>query len=261
MDGRTSSWLLMVPLAFLCGCITTQTTSVAPPGGTPDVAKTAKREEAPKRTPQSATMLGLGKLKEAEADSEAAKANPEIQAKLRDEARQAYQFAIKIDPNNIEAYGRLGRLYTKISDYERAQDILKKALATHPKDASLWYDLGMCYNRQHKDFNESLRCFTKAVELEPETKEYLKMLGCTLAWTGKIDQGLTYLTRANGAALAHYNLACMFDQKLQPELAKQHCRLARRENGELLDQARDLLAALEAPNGPQGEVRAVVQRQ
>jgi tetratricopeptide (TPR) repeat protein len=249
MVGRISCWLLAFPLTCLCGCITTQTTAVAPAGSSPETAKSTKREEAPKRTPQSTTMVELGKLKEAEADTEDANSNPEAQAQRRDEARQAYQFAIKIDPNNLEAQARLGRLYSKIGDFERAQDTLKKALAAHPKDASLWYDLGMCHNRR-KDFNESVRCFSKAVELQPENREYLKKLGFTLAWTGHVEQGLTYLTRAHGAALAHFNIACMLDQKQQPELAKQHCRLARAANGEMLDQACELLALLERPAEP-----------
>jgi tetratricopeptide (TPR) repeat protein len=257
MDGRISCWFLTVPLTFLCGCITTQTTSVAPQGGTPDVPKSAKREDAPMRTPQSATMLGLGKVKESEADSEA---NPENQARLRDEARQAYQFALKIDPNNLEAQGRLGKLYSKIGDFERAQDTLKKAVAAHPKDASLWYDLGMCHNRR-KDFSESARCLSKAVELEPENREYLKKLGFTLAWDGKIEQGLPYLVRAHGLALAHFNIACLLDQKQQPELAKQHCRLARGANGELLDQARELLAALESPTSQSSGLQTAGDRQ
>lgn len=268
MDGRTSYWLLTVPLALFCGgCVTTptQTTNAPPPGSKtsstrPDeTAKVAKKEDGPKRNPQPATMIGIGKLKEADADSDSGKKNPEAQAQLRDDARQAYQFALKLDPNNIEAQRCLGKLYAKTGDFNRAFDVFKKALEKHPKDASLWYGLGLCHAR-HKDFNESIRCLTKAVELEPQNRDCLKMLGISLAWTGQVDPGLAYLTRAQGAAMAHYNIACMFDQKLQPELAKQHCKLARCENGDLLESARDLLAALESP-APQGVVRAAAYRE
>ena len=269
MDGRTSSWLLTVPLALLCGgCITTQSpsTNVTPPGNKTnatrpdDGPKVVKKEDGPKRNPQPATMVGLGKLKETDADSDAGKKNPETQAQLRDEARQAYQFALKLDPNYLEAQRCLGKLYAKTGDFERAFDVLKKAMEKHPKDANLWYDLGLCHARR-KDFSESIRCLTKAVELDPQNRDCMKMLGISLAWTGQVDQGLAYLTRVQGPAMAHYNIACMFDQKLQPDLAKQHCRLARCENGDLLEQAQNLLAALESPATPSGTVQTAANRQ
>jgi tetratricopeptide (TPR) repeat protein len=248
MDGRISRWFLTLPLTFLCGCITTQTTSVAPPNGLPEGTKVTKKDDQPKRSPQASTMIGLGTLKEADADADNVKDNPEMQAKLRDEARQAYQFALKIDPNSVEAARRLGKLYARTGDFARAFDILKKTADKNPKDAEVWYDLGMCHAR-HRDFVESIRCLSKAIEIDPQHRDCLKMLGLSLAWTGKVEQGLVYLTQAQGAALAHYNIACMFDQKAQPELAKEHCRLARRENGELLAEARELLTALETPAG------------
>ena len=72
------------------------------------------------------------------------------------------------------------------------------------------------------------------------------MLGFTLAWTGKVDQGLVHLTRAQGSAQAHVEIACLFDQKEQRDLAVQHLRLALRENPQL-QSARDLLSAFETP--------------
>jgi Flp pilus assembly protein TadD len=255
MDGRTSAWLLSVPLTILCaGCVTTSPQKTVTTGGPTTVTQLddvprAKKEDGPKRKPMPTTEIAFGQMREGEADSPIAKQNPEAQARLRDEARQAYQQALKLDPNNLEAYRCLGRLYTKMSDYERALETYKKAMAKHPKDASLWYDLGMCHSRR-KDkadntrFAEAVRCFNKAHELDPENREYLKKLGYTLAWTGQVDKGLGYLTQAYGAALAHFKIACLFDQKNERIQAIHHLRLALRENSQL-QEARDLLAALE----------------
>ncbi len=253
MDGRTSAWLLTVPLTLLCtGCLTGPQKTASTSGGvmSPPVAEAPKitKNDGPKRNPLPSTEIAFGKLKEAEADSEAAKKQPEMQAGLRDDARKAYQAALKLDPNNLEAQRCLGRLYAKMGDYERAQDAYKKVMAKHPQDAGLWFDLGMCHNRR-KDFSESVRCFTKALELEPENREYQRQLGFTLAWTGQVDQGLTYLTRVHGAALAHFKIACMFDQKEQRQPAIQHLRLALHANSELRE-ARELLAALENKTQP-----------
>src|SRR5713101_1130722 len=110
MDGRTSAWLLTVPLTMLCaGCWTTQAQkNVATPVSTTiacadDIPKT-KKDEGPKRKPLPATEIAFGEMKEGEADCDAAKQHPEAQARLRDEARQAYQQALKLDPNNLKAY-------------------------------------------------------------------------------------------------------------------------------------------------------------
>jgi tetratricopeptide (TPR) repeat protein len=237
---------LTLPLAtLLSGCFTTGSQKNA---GTriEEAPKVVRKEDGPKRNPHASTEIAFGKLKEAEADSDEAKSQPEAQARLRDDARKAYQHALKLEPTNLEASRRLGQLYAKIGDYERAQDIYKKVMAKHPKDATLWYDLAMCHKRRH-DFNESARCLNKALELDPENREYQKKLGFTLAWMGQYDQGLTWLTRAQGAGEAHLNVARVLGLKDQIELAKHHLRLAKTANGELLPEARDLLAALDNP--------------
>ena len=251
MDSRMSLWLLSLPFALFCtGCINTQK-NMTTPGSSgitrmDDMPKVVKKDDGPKRNPKPSTEVAIGRMKEMEADTDALKKSPEAQARMRDEARQAYQAALKLDPNNQEATHSLGRLYTKMGDCERAQDIFRKALIKTPRDGTLWYDLGLCYHRK-RDFPESARCFTKALELEPENRDYMKKLGFTLAWMGQYDQGLSLLTRTQGAALAHYKVARVMMQKDQTELARRYLQTALRENGQL-QEARELLASLENPN-------------
>ena len=209
----------------------------------------AKAAEGPKRNPLPQTEIAVGRMKEEEAESEAVKKNPEVQARFREEARKAYAQALKIDPNNLDAMRHLGKLYAKLGDCDRAQELFKKAMVKHPKDAALWYDLGACHQRR-RDFPESVRCFTKARELDPENRDYMKHLGITLAWTGQIGEGLALLTRAYGSAsLANYYIACIFDQREQPDQAKNYLRAALRENPNL-DKAQVLLDHLERRESP-----------
>jgi len=253
MDGRISVGLVSFVLALTCaGCVTTQgkdtsrlpqATNVA---GMPDTAVNVKKADGPKRAAQPRTEIAFGVMKENDADSDAAKKNPEGQARLRDDARLAYQAALKQDPNNLEALRHLARLYTKVGDYDRAFDTYRKAMAKHPKDAALWYELGLCHHRR-KDLNESVKCFNKAIEIDPENPEYLKKLGYTVAYMGQIEQGLAILTRAHGAALAHYGIARVLVQRDQVQLAQHHLQLALRENNQL-SEARELLASLANPN-------------
>lgn len=268
MDGRTSAWVLTFPLALFCaGCVTPQAQKTVTPAPTTTTTVTprlddsppvaVKKDLGPKRNPLPTTEIAFGNMKEAEADSEAGKQNPEAQARLRDEARKAYQHALRIDPSHLEAQRCLARLYVKTGDFERAHDIYKKSLDKHPKDGGLWHDYGM-YFKARKELGESVRCFGKAVELDPENPEFLKKLGLALAWTGQVDKSVPYLTRGAGAATAHLWLGRMFDEKDQRTSAIQHLKLALREHdlrhGALspaqLHEARELLTILEGPAAP-----------
>jgi tetratricopeptide (TPR) repeat protein len=247
MDGRTSVALLTFALSLGCaGCVTTQSQTAA--DNTPaksSEAPVVAKNDGPKRTPQATTALAFGKLKEVDADSESAKSNPELQARLRDEARRAYQKALEIDKNNLEAARRLAGLYVKTGDYDRAFELYRKAIKNNPKEAILLYDLGMAHKRR-QEFPDSLRCFTKALEMEPQNRDFLKMVGFTLAWTGKCDQALSYLERAYGGnkALAHCNIARVLIEQHEDQRAREHLAIARRESPDL-PEANALLAWLD----------------
>ncbi len=267
MDGRISLGILATALALgAAGCTTTQpSTNVvsADKNAAPAAAAAAntngtttfvKADDTPwpkhdpnkKHDPLPATEIAFGRMKETEADSIQLKNNPDAQARLRDEARRAYQQAIKLDPNCLDAYRQLGRLYVKAGDTDRALETYKAALAKNAKKSGLWYDMGLCHTRR-KDFVESTRCFSKALELEPENLDYMKKLGLTLAWIGQIDRSLTYLTRGHqSSALAHYDIARVLVQKGQIEPAKLHLHMALRENPQL-EGASEMLVGLEAP--------------
>ncbi len=250
MDSRTSLGVWLIVLGLTCsGCITTQThkEGVAPStsSSTDDTADRSKKNVTPKHNPKPGTEIAVGELKEREADAPASKSDPEFQARMRDEARKAYQHALQIDPNCTEASRHLGLLYAKTGDFDRAFDIYQKLLAKHKTNPAIWYEMGLCHNRR-KDFHESVNCFRKALEFDPENHVYLKTLGFTLALTGQVEEGFTHLARAEGKALAHYKIAWVMLQRERQEQAEQHLRLALRENPKL-EEARTLLRNLQSP--------------
>jgi tetratricopeptide (TPR) repeat protein len=263
MDGRKSACVLFTLVLATSGCITTteQRTTFPNPGeAPPNTARTAK--EDPKQSAPPKLLTAVAELKES--DAEKLNNQPEKQARLRDEARQAYQDIIKAEPDNTAAYRGLARIYARMGDYERAQQSYKKALARQPKDVHLWFDLAMMHDRR-KEWAEGIRCFRKGLEIDPENQDCLKGLGFTLARAGQFEASITYLTRAMGsAAAAHYNVARMLlhlSEQLPPaeravneQHARHHLRLAVQENPEL-ERARELLARFEpAPGQPQGAV-------
>jgi tetratricopeptide (TPR) repeat protein len=247
MDCRMSLLAALV-LALGSGCVSTQQsapTAINPSEATARVV-VQKPKEGPKRPPLPGTVVSLALIKEREGDK--AKDAAE-QMKLYDEARQYYQEALRIDSTYRDAIQGLARVYSRMNDYEHAFDTYRKALDKTPKDHGMWFDMGMCYNRK-KDLAQAIGCFQKALELDLENRQYRITLGFTLARAGQTEQGLALLTRALGSAMAHYNMARLMHHMGNADQCRHHLHLALQTNPGL-EQARDMLAALEGPGAAQ----------
>jgi tetratricopeptide (TPR) repeat protein len=180
--------------------------------------------------------------------------NPSAQMQLRDQARQAYQDALKADPAYLPALSGLAHLYVQMDDYERALDTYHRAIQKHPRQASLQHELGMCLARR-KDFDQAIVHLQKALELDPESARYTQTLGFTLARAGRIQQSLACLTRVQGKAQAHYNVARMLLHLQQTDEGRQQLTLALEANPQL-ESARQLLTQLDrTPHGQAVEIQ------
>ncbi|NLB82679.1 MAG: tetratricopeptide repeat protein [Synergistaceae bacterium] len=62
-----------------------------------------------------------------------------------DESFGAARAAIGAAPQNSEGYGALGRAYRFAGRYEEAADLLQQGLRFAPENATLLYDLGVCF--------------------------------------------------------------------------------------------------------------------
>jgi tetratricopeptide (TPR) repeat protein len=258
MDCRMSVLAAFSMVILSVGCVHPQQSSQNSTVVTeiPHNAVIEKPKDGPKRPPLPGTVVAVAVMNEREAEKAKDAA---LQIKMYDQARQYYQEALKIDPKYRDAVQGLARTYTRMSDYEHALDIYQKALDKNNKDHGLWFDMGMCYSRQ-QNLPKALPCFQKAMELDPENRQYMKQLGFTLARVGQTEESLALLTRAMGTALAHYNLARMFEHLGKPEECKHHLELALQINPNL-EQARVMLtSARETPTSPYREpVRATLQ--
>ncbi len=252
MDGRRIALLWLGSLFASAGCITSSTQKLAAPPSPPPAAPKAPVAQAvesptkndPRRTPR--VLIAFAKFKEDEA--KALEREPEQQFKVRDQARQLYQEAIKLDGNSIEAHRGLCRVYCDLNDFDRAQDTIKKAMAKFPKESVFWYEQAQMHNRK-KDFAEATRCLNKAMEMDPENRLYVTTLGFTLARAGQIDQAVTLLSRSMGVASAHYNVARMLLHLQRTDEGVNHLRQAVQINPNL-DPARQLLDELERGDRP-----------
>jgi tetratricopeptide (TPR) repeat protein len=207
----------------------------------------AKKEpEGPPRQPKPATCVALADLR---MQTALTRTSPAERTRIYDEARRAYQQALKLDPNYLPAYKGLAGLYESIEDHNRAVETLRQAAQTNPRDGEVWYLMGMCHARR-KEWQPALEALQKAVELDPENRRYLNDFGLCLARAGRYQDALSVLKRAGGEAQAHYSMARMLEHLGMIEPSLEHLRLAMQLKPEF-EPGRQMLERLESssPNG------------
>ncbi len=182
-----------------------------------------KSEAAPKKNLKPETYVKFGDFRANEAA--APTAQPAIRDQLRDDARHAYQYALSLDANCLQAHCGLARLYTAMQDYPRAVASYNKALQLAPRDATVWYELGVCQNRAH-DFNAAADALGHAVQLDADNHAYVNALAVVLARLGRYDESLQCFARVNDEAKAHFCLGCTLRRLDQPELGLRHLQIA-----------------------------------
>src|SRR5262245_17471591 len=206
MECRGHVVLAFGLLALAGGCAHEKTassqslTSATPP---PD-AEVHKAQDLPKRAPKPATLVSFGDVYQRGAADPGR--TPAQKEQMLDQARKAYQQALKIDPKYAPAYVSLSRLYDTIDDHERAVASYHKALDLKPKDAAMWHNLGMCHARK-KEWDKSLEALAKATSLDPENKTFARSLGFCLARAGQYDKSFATFSKVEGEAMAHFNVA------------------------------------------------------
>jgi tetratricopeptide (TPR) repeat protein len=226
---------------------TTQPYANASPPAPPAEVQVRKAADLPKQPPRASTCVALSDFFAREANAPG-RTQPE-QANLRDKARVEYQQALSIDPNCLLAYFGLAKLYLDMGDYDHALATYQKALKGHAKNASIWFELGMCHSRQ-KQWDKGIEALAKAVELDPENRLYVNTLGFAQARAGRYEESLASFQRVNSEGQAHYRLAQMLQHVQQPVLCKYHLQVALQKDPRL-EAAQKMLDQMEGrPSAP-----------
>jgi tetratricopeptide (TPR) repeat protein len=89
-------------------------------------------------------------------------------------ARQQFEAAEKIDPNNEDVAINLARLYNDSGDLQRSVEVLK-AVPVEDRTAKLSYALGMAYD-QLKDTKDAIDAYRDAVDQEPDNPDAQRAL-------------------------------------------------------------------------------------
>jgi tetratricopeptide (TPR) repeat protein len=200
-------------------------------------------DNLPKRDPRPSTVVAAGDIFFREALS------PDIPVEkkmaLLDQARTSYQQAIRQDQNYLPAHMGLGRTYVAMDRLEQARTVYATALQIAPNNGIVYHDLAVVYLRA-KNGEGALQMLQKAIESDPENRQYQNTLGWTLARLGRDEEAFTCFARIYPGTTAHCRVARMLKHMGQPDLARRHIEAALAADPEM-PEARSLLATMERP--------------
>ena len=131
-----------------------------------------------------------------------------FQARQLEKASEAYQQAIKLQPNNAKANAGLGFAYGAMGRYPQAVEAFKHAIRLQPKAPFAYGGLGTSY-LMLKRYEESKEAYQQAIRLKPDFAEAHYGLGRTYLMLGDRD-----------GALEAYNVLKTLDPESAAELLK-----------------------------------------
>ena len=92
------------------------------------------------------------------------------------------------------ALTNLGFAYAKAGQYEKAVEVLTRAVRLNPESAEAHYFLGAAYNNMDR-FEEAVGAFREAVRLRPEWGEAYSGLGVAYNCARRFEESLAALRR------------------------------------------------------------------
>jgi S1-C subfamily serine protease len=94
---------------------------------------------------------------------------------LLDDAVQAYQHALKIEPTSGIGWTSLGTAFAKLKRFTEAKDAAKQAVKQSPDYGPAWALLGKLYSDENR-YADAADAFQKAAQLMPKDAEFWRSL-------------------------------------------------------------------------------------
>jgi len=137
-----------------------------------------------------------------------------------DQAKKAYEQAIKLKPDYLEAINNLGTIYYARKSYRRAISQYQKAIKLAPEEvrsASIYMNLGTAFFAR-KQYEQCVAANQMAIKLDPEVFERHGNYGVMLE-ERNVEERAKY----------HYFIAKMYAKSGRTDLALQYLRKALEE--------------------------------
>ena len=122
------------------------------------------------------------------------------------EALDALNKAIELDPRNSIAWFNKGCIFGRLGRYEEALDACNKAIEINPQYANAWYNKGNALYELEK-YQQALEAFSNAIEINPQNALAYRNLAEAYFNLGSIEQAVT-----------NVNNAISLNEKLTPAL-------------------------------------------
>jgi non-specific serine/threonine protein kinase len=104
--------------------------------------------------------------------------------------------AVALDPDLADAHSWLGTALLGLGQVDDAIGSIKEALRLEPENGQAYQALGRAYWSGKGDFAAAIPAFRRAIELNPEAGYSYLQLGLLLAWEGKYDEAEAVCRRA-----------------------------------------------------------------
>ena len=117
-----------------------------------------------------------------------------------DNQKKALNYALKAkecattNDDKIECYSYLGWLYNKFTEYQKAEDSLKKAISLGRDDLLIHSELAYCLGELNK-IEEALKHYFKIIELEPDNIWALSQIASYYSLLGEYKKALKYFLK------------------------------------------------------------------
>jgi tetratricopeptide (TPR) repeat protein len=113
-------------------------------------------------------------------------------------ARLAYEAALKSAPRRVEALSNLGSVFGQLKDFDRAIPCYRKALALNPALYQVRYHLGAAYFQTQK-FELAQQEFQRVVKAEPADIQARQFLALSFLKQNKLPEGIAELEKVCSA--------------------------------------------------------------
>jgi tetratricopeptide (TPR) repeat protein len=131
------------------------------------------------------------------------------------EAIQAYEEALRLQPDNAEAHNSVGIILVQQGKVPEATAQYEQALRVEPHNARAHNNLGVALAESGK-LQEAIRHFEQALRTNPDYAEAHNNLGTVLARGGRMTEAMQHWEQAlrinPNYARAHYNLGAALEQ-------------------------------------------------
>ena len=114
----------------------------------------------------------------------------------RNKAIECFKKAIAIDANYSKAWVNLGSIYHTLNNTAKSIECYQKAIAIDDKDAIIWNNLGLVYYSDLKDYAKAIECYQKTVNINPYDDFYWVQLGKAYYYGKNLPQALKTFRKA-----------------------------------------------------------------